>query len=248
MDDIKLPPTPPDDKKLARRRYAKERRERNKEASLQRERAYLEANKERIKQYQKEWREANREHVRRYDKECAYKKNRQWQKDNHDKHLANVKAYNERNREIIAVKSSERYKRRILDVDYLIAQRYTHARIRAREKGWEFDLTREYLLSIYPTDNICPMYGVEFDLTRQNQNLIPSLDRIDNNLGYIKGNVWFICYRANVIKRQQDVAGLQLRLDKMKDKIARGKQTNTTTTVDELTLILEGLKRKVSNV
>lgn len=47
----------------------------------------------------------------------------------------------------------------------------------------------------------CPILGIPLDsaAVRPADNL-PSLDRIDNTKGYIKGNVWVISWRANFIK------------------------------------------------
>lgn len=47
----------------------------------------------------------------------------------------------------------------------------------------------------------CPLLGIKLDssLPARSHGL-PSLDRIDNSKGYIKGNVWIISYLANRLK------------------------------------------------
>ena len=45
----------------------------------------------------------------------------------------------------------------------------------------------------------------------------PSLDRINPNLGYIKGNVWVISYRANMIKNNATLEELELLTRNLKD-------------------------------
>ena len=70
---------------------------------------------------------------------------------------------------------------------------------RARDKKQEFSVSTEYLLSIYPEDELCPVFGIKMQLGGDRQNS-PSLDRIDNAKGYIEGNVVWMSYRANFVK------------------------------------------------
>ena len=65
-----------------------------------------------------------------------------------------------------------------------------------------FNIDNEYLTSIYPKNNLCPILGIEMEFgggiaSRKDS---PSLDRINPEKGYVKGNVHWICYRANEIK------------------------------------------------
>ena len=75
------------------------------------------------------------------------------------------------------------------------------ARARAKEKELPINIDIEYLRDIWPEDDKCPALDIEF---RQGNNGIsldssPSLDRINNKLGYIKGNVQWISKLANQI-------------------------------------------------
>jgi hypothetical protein len=45
-----------------------------------------------------------------------------------------------------------------------------------------------------------PILKIELITGRVNLYNSPSLDRIDNNKGYVKGNVIIVCSRANCIK------------------------------------------------
>jgi len=72
------------------------------------------------------------------------------------------------------------------------------ARIRAKKKGLEVSITEDDIT--IPT--ICPVLGIE--ITKENRrasDTSATIDRIDNNKGYIRGNVLIISYRANSIKR-----------------------------------------------
>jgi hypothetical protein len=80
----------------------------------------------------------------------------------------------------------------------------------ALERKFDFDLTPLDLPEIPPS---CPVFPwIKFEITPRRQenkgyahdrafrSLAPSLDRIDSNKGYIKGNVRWICSRANALK------------------------------------------------
>jgi len=76
--------------------------------------------------------------------------------------------------------------------------RIVQIRARSKRKNLEFNLTEEYLESIYPTEGMCPLLNIalDWDSPPYHDNT-PSLDRIDNSKGYIKGNVHWVSWRAN---------------------------------------------------
>lgn len=48
---------------------------------------------------------------------------------------------------------------------------------------------------------VCPILGIELDyFAGSTQENSPSFDRIDNSIGYVKGNVQIVSWRANRIK------------------------------------------------
>lgn len=67
------------------------------------------------------------------------------------------------------------------------------AKTRAKELGLDFNLSLE---DIVLTEN-CPILKEKMVVKSR---YAPSLDRINPNLGYIKGNVWVISRKANVMK------------------------------------------------
>ena len=69
-----------------------------------------------------------------------------------------------------------------------------HAKLRAKKKGLEFNLTEEDI--ILPTH--CPILGVP--LSKDGRRYGFSLDKIDPTGGYVKENVWVISQLANAMK------------------------------------------------
>lgn len=70
------------------------------------------------------------------------------------------------------------------------------ARRRAKHQLLDFDLNYRDL----DMPDVCPVLGIPFDWTNVTTPNSPSLDRLDPNLGYVKGNVVIICHMANRIK------------------------------------------------
>lgn len=80
-----------------------------------------------------------------------------------------------------------------------------HARFRAREKGIEFTI-KETDLTI---PNVCPVLGIPLGQHLDRDNWI-SIDRTDNTVGYIPGNVQIISYKANRSKNNMSPAELMM--------------------------------------
>lgn len=80
---------------------------------------------------------------------------------------------------------------------------------RARTLGIECDLDVEYLKSIYPEDGLCPVFRVPMVKGGPaNHPHKATLDRIDNSKGYVKGNVVYVSWRANDLKKNATVSEL----------------------------------------
>lgn len=76
---------------------------------------------------------------------------------------------------------------------------FRRAKQRAKDKGLEFDLTYEDVV----VPKHCPILGIELKMHKGrsggNPNS-PALDRVDNNKGYVKGNVMVMSHLANMMK------------------------------------------------
>ena len=88
-------------------------------------------------------------------------------------------------------KSNQRY----LDKPFWFTIR--DAKKRAKKFNVDFNLTEEYVESIYPKDGKCPALGIK--LKKLDGSNAPSLDRIVPELGYIKGNVQWVSKIANQV-------------------------------------------------
>ena len=84
------------------------------------------------------------------------------------------------------------------------------AKSRAKKKGVPFDLTLQDLDDVW--NECCPILGIP--LVRGEgiggiQDNSPSLDKIDPELGYVKGNIAIISVRANRIKQNATVEEIE---------------------------------------
>jgi hypothetical protein len=77
------------------------------------------------------------------------------------------------------------------------------ARYRAKKKGIEFNLE----LSDVVIPKVCPVLKIPLTAGSSSggpRGCSPSLDRIDNTKGYIKGNVQVMSHKANTMKHCAD--------------------------------------------
>lgn len=94
-------------------------------------------------------------------------------------------------------------------MDYLVRKRMSWnlgaAKTRCKDSGTEFDLELDDLA---PFPLVCPVLGVDLDWLsegRGGSDYSPSLDRLDPNAGYVKGNVAIISNKANRIKNDGNI-------------------------------------------
>lgn len=85
-----------------------------------------------------------------------------------------------------------------------LSDKLKYAKYRAKRDKLPLDIDVDYLLSIYT--GVCPYLNIPLTLDSVSGNSLNaiSLDKIIPELGYVKGNVQLISYKANVMK--QDVS------------------------------------------
>lgn len=132
------------------------------------------------KEYYTEYYEKNKEKLKLQRAE--------WRKNNKERVKARGKAYREE-----AKNEMQKWRDDNKDKLYFLS-----LKSRAKKKGLDFNLDEQDVLGVV----LCPVLG--FPLVRSvgkpSWNS-PSLDRIDNTKGYVKGNVQIMSYLANSMKR-----------------------------------------------
>lgn len=81
-----------------------------------------------------------------------------------------------------------------------ISSRLTDAKMRSKKKNLPVDITRDYLYQLFKEqDRKCALTGVELRIEKKAFACL-SIDKIDSNLGYVKGNVQWVAWAANRAK------------------------------------------------
>lgn len=95
------------------------------------------------------------------------------------------------------------------------------AKRRALLVGMEFNIALSDLL---PLPEVCPVLGIKLNYSGTKAhgfvNSSPSIDRINSLLGYVRGNVRIISWRANRIKSDASIEELQRVLKYMEEACA----------------------------
>lgn len=91
---------------------------------------------------------------------------------------------------------------------------WTTAKARAKKLGIAFNITKYDIV----IPNFCPILGIPIVLNVGNGRSpsSPSLDRVDNSKGYIKGNICVISDRANRLKGDGTIENFEKLLEYMK--------------------------------
>lgn len=140
----------------------------------------------------------------------------EWQRDNKETHNKHVAEYARRNPDVARQASQKYITKNKGTLPYAHRCILTRAKARAKSYGLDFNLTIEYIQSIWPADNKCPVFGLEFDLHGQDLQRCASIDKIVPSRGYVQGNVSIVSFRANSIKRDSTFEELKLLLEYMK--------------------------------
>ena len=128
---------------------------------------------------------------------------KEYNEKNKEAIAAYYKEYREKNKEAIAANKKEYYVKQITNMDNhsFFLRRYQVYRRKSKNLNMDFNIDASYLKEIFPTDKKCPALGMPFKVGYEGGvSNSPSLDRIDNSKGYIKGNVVWVSMLANTIK------------------------------------------------
>ena len=102
-----------------------------------------------------------------------------------------AKIYHQKNRKSLLLKSKFQYRKNIQK------NLWQNARIRAKKENIPFNIeVSDVIIPKY-----CPIFGIKLMVgNNKRQDNSPSLDKIIPRLGYVKGNVKVISWKANNIK------------------------------------------------
>lgn len=160
------------------------------------------------------------------NREEKIQKSIEWQRNNKPAHNQAVKRYSEKNPDVGAAANKRYRERHKHTLQYRQRACVNKSRQRAKQKGWVHDLDLEYIQSIWPVDNKCPVFGTEFTYGNDSLDTNASIDRIDSSLGYVKGNVSIVSWRANNLKSDASLSELEAVISYMKSLISEP-YTNT---------------------
>jgi hypothetical protein len=92
-----------------------------------------------------------------------------------------------------------------------LKQMFRAAKARSKRKGFPFDLILDDVL---PVPEVCPVLGIPLAWTIATGKGVsdgtPSLERIVPKLGYVRGNVVIISYRANILRKDATLDEMQM--------------------------------------
>jgi len=171
------------------------------------------------------WKERNPERAR----EVANAASKRFREKNLEKVNAKEKEYRERNKEARKTSWARWYEgnkekvrardreRRSGSTEAKVKYLLQSAKSRSKKRGVEFHIAVEDI--DIPTH--CPLLNVKliYGGNKIHSENSASIDRIDSNIGYVKGNVWIVSRRANVIKNDATYQELRMISERLEEKI-----------------------------
>lgn len=133
---------------------------------------------------------------------------------NKERRRASRKKHREKYRELINKKSRDKDRR--LKLENPVKNWYQQVKQDAHKRGHEFNLTIED----FALPEKCPILGIplQFHFDSKIYPDTPSMDRVDNLVGYLKGNVRVISWKANRYKSNMSKETVRNILEYMEGK------------------------------
>lgn len=190
----------------ARLEYQREYRLRTRNAS---QKKYYQANKDKIYQTAKAWREANPEKVRETkaawnaaNLEKVREWSRAWRAANPEKVREMTAAWRAANPKKIKLFRDNAKQKRENDITAFAKHAFSVIKSRAKKDGRGLKITAHYLETLLRNANgVCQVSGLPITYKIGDVN-IASFDRIDNNKGYVYGNIQVVSSYVNYAKQE----------------------------------------------
>jgi hypothetical protein len=101
--------------------------------------------------------------------------------------------------------------------EYRLQMLINASKQRAKNKNREHSITIEDVKAVYPQDGCCPIFGMKLEFNNAGfRESSPSIDRINSEKGYTKGNIQIISWKANRIKGYASLQELEMLVAYMK--------------------------------
>ena len=118
-----------------------------------------------------------------------------WREAHPDRFNEGWRRYYYRHRDEILERTRKQRRNRVPSVRAVLLQRLKTARVRSAKQGWAFDLTYDYLKSLYDKSPRCDVTGLPFVLDTSYGTI--SIDRITPEKHYTVGNVRLVRWHVN---------------------------------------------------
>lgn len=99
---------------------------------------------------------------------------------------------------------------------HLTSSLFTNYARNAKKRGVHFDLSRSEFLELIKQDcYICGAAPCNLRKSKWGELRYNGIDRVDNTIGYVSGNVMPCCWKCNSVKAKMDLSELKGHLRKM---------------------------------
>lgn len=135
---------------------------------------------------------------------------------NREKLISYGRNYFLKNRNQLLKKMKERYeKTKPKTLRQTISRNISNIKSKCLSTGVPFNIT----INDVVIPRRCPLLGIELRAgLPRNSAESPSIDRIVPSLGYVKGNVWVISNRANILKNDATLEELEMLTENLRKK------------------------------
>lgn len=149
---------------------------------------------------------------------------KEYRKKNKEKIAKNYKNYYLNNRDTLIKQMKDRYEKTKPRTLYqTINRNLNNIKSKCKLNGTPFDITIDDIV----IPDVCPLLGIELKAgLSRNSAQSPSIDKIVPNLGYVRGNVWIVSYRANKIKTDASLDELKTLVKNLEKKMSPQTQSS----------------------
>lgn len=107
----------------------------------------------------------------------------------------------EHENKIVVTESAEKHIECYLPADYVIACKYRNKIMNAQKRGIQFSLTFTQFKKLLQRKT-CGYTGMPLDMSDNDSDMSPTIERIDGNKGYVQGNCIVVASKYNQLKNE----------------------------------------------